>query len=75
MVGTRLAHYQITNHIGSGGMGDVYQAADTKLKDCPLPLVLYKYKVIQQTEQRGLSPALFGSAAVNRSDLCQPGPR
>ena len=31
MIGTKLAHYEITNHIGSGGMGDVYQATDTKL--------------------------------------------
>src|SRR5215475_13071204 len=31
MIGTRLAHYEITTHLGSGGMGDVYQAADTKL--------------------------------------------
>src|SRR5262249_12787013 len=31
MIGTKLAHYEITNHIGSGGMGDVYQATDRKL--------------------------------------------
>ncbi len=31
MIGTKLAHYQITAHLGSGGMGDVYQAADSKL--------------------------------------------
>jgi serine/threonine protein kinase len=31
MIGTKLAHYEITSHIGSGGMGDVYQATDTKL--------------------------------------------
>src|SRR5204863_2771391 len=31
MIGTRLAHYEITSHLGSGGMGDVYQASDTKL--------------------------------------------
>ncbi len=31
MIGTKLAHYEITNHLGSGGMGDVYQANDTKL--------------------------------------------
>jgi len=31
MIGTRLAHYEITAHLDSGGMGDVYQAADSKL--------------------------------------------
>src|SRR5215470_5084516 len=31
MIGTKLAHYEIAAHLGSGGMGDVYQATDTKL--------------------------------------------
>ncbi len=31
MIGTKLAHYEIISHLGSGGMGDVYQANDTKL--------------------------------------------
>src|SRR5262245_23300172 len=31
MIGTRLAHYEITAHLGSGGMGEVYQATDGKL--------------------------------------------
>ncbi len=31
MIGTKLAHYEITCHLGSGGMGDVYQASDSKL--------------------------------------------
>jgi eukaryotic-like serine/threonine-protein kinase len=31
MIGRQLAHYTITAHLGSGGMGDVYQATDTKL--------------------------------------------
>ena len=31
MIGAKLAHYEITSHLGSGGMGDVYQATDTRL--------------------------------------------
>jgi hypothetical protein len=31
MIGNRLAHYEITARLGSGGMGDVYAAADLKL--------------------------------------------
>jgi serine/threonine protein kinase len=32
MIGTRLAHYEITVLLGKGGMGEVYRARDTKLK-------------------------------------------
>jgi serine/threonine protein kinase len=31
VIGTKLAHYEITSHIGSGGVGEVYQATDSKL--------------------------------------------
>src|SRR5205823_14365823 len=31
MIGTKLAHYEITAHLGTGGMGEVYQAIDSKL--------------------------------------------
>ncbi len=30
-IGSRLAHYDVTALIGEGGMGQVYQATDTKL--------------------------------------------
>ena len=31
-VGSRLGHYDVTALIGEGGMGQVYQATDTKLQ-------------------------------------------
>lgn len=31
MVGTHIAHYQITTKLGQDGMGEVYRATDTKL--------------------------------------------
>ena len=31
-VGTRLGHYDVTALIGEGGMGEVYQARETKLR-------------------------------------------
>jgi serine/threonine protein kinase len=32
MIGTKIAHYEIVQHLGSGGMGEVYVAEDSKLK-------------------------------------------
>jgi len=30
MIGTKLVHYEITQHSGSGGIGDVYLATDAR---------------------------------------------
>src|SRR5262245_33478463 len=31
MIGTKLGHYEINSHLGSGGMGEVHQATDSRL--------------------------------------------
>ena len=31
MIGRTLAHYEVTGHLGTGGMGEVYEATDSKL--------------------------------------------
>ncbi len=36
-VGSRIAHYDVTALIGEGGMGQVYQATDTKLNQYWVP--------------------------------------
>jgi serine/threonine-protein kinase len=50
-VGTRLGSYEITAHIGAGGMGEVYRARDTKLNR-ELALKLLPEAFIRDPERR-----------------------
>ena len=41
-VGSRLGHYDVTAVIGEGGMGQVYQAIDTKLNKVSCGIVSFE---------------------------------
>ena len=62
-IGSRLAHYNVTALIGEGGMGQVYQATDTKLKRqvalkvLPEAFATDPDRLAGSNERRRLSPA------------------
>ena len=53
MIGTKLAHYEITAHLGSGGMGDVYRARDARLRrDVALKVLPERFSTDQERLRR-----------------------
>ena len=52
MIGSKLAHYEITRRLGSGAMGDVFEARDTRLGRT-LAIKFLPEAFVQDTERVG----------------------
>ena len=69
MIGTKLQHYTITGKLGSGGMGEVYRASDTKLgRDVAIKVLLQEMTADEERRQRFRQEALL-AAAFNHPNI------
>ena len=69
-VGSRLGHYDVTALIGEGGMGQVYQASDTKLnRQVALKVLAPDLTRDEIAKQRFLQEAKAASA-LDHPNIC-----
>ena len=70
MVGRTVSHYQITEQIGSGGMGVVYRAQDTRLKRT-VALKFLRADSLGDEEQRArFLREAQAAAALDHANVC-----
>jgi serine/threonine protein kinase len=67
--GTRLGDYQITRLIGAGGMGEVYQARDTRLSRDVAIKVLPTYLTDDPERLRRFEQEAQAAAALNHPNI------
>jgi len=63
--GTRLGPYEVTQLIGSGGMGEVYKARDTRLDR------VVAVKTVSQEFSERVAGEARAIAALNHTNICQ----
>ena len=68
MVGTRLAHYEILDTLGAGGMGVVYKARDTRLNR-PAAIKILKSTTTDEDLRRRFSQEAQAASALNHPGI------
>lgn len=69
MTGRTLSHYQILEQLGSGGMGEVYKARDTKLNRFVAIKVLKAEHVAQASRKQRFIQEAQSASALNHPNI------
>jgi serine/threonine protein kinase len=70
MIGKTISHYKIIEKIGSGGMGIVYKAKDTKLKrTVALKFLPQQFSIDEEAKKRFIHEAQ-ASASLDHPNIC-----
>ncbi len=72
LAGSRLGPYEILAAAGSGGMGEVYRARDTRLDRTVAIKILPSYlsEVLMRNSASSVRPGLFPRSSMPTSALC-----
>src|SRR5262245_26531488 len=70
MVGTTLAHYRIEEILGSGGMGIVYKAHDTRLERFGALKVMNQKALADETGRLRMLREARSAAALSHPHIC-----
>src|SRR5262245_6438189 len=70
MIGRTIAHYQIQQKLGEGGMGVVYQAQDTKLERTVALKFVAPHLVSDDSIRRRLQREAKAVAALDHPNIC-----
>src|SRR5689334_14430987 len=69
MIGSRLAHYEITAHLGSGGMGEVLRATDMRLHRTVAIKILPRDKTADPDRKRRVYQKARAASALNHPNI------
>ena len=65
MIGRKLLHYEVSESLGAGGIGEVYRARDTRLGRDVAVKVLPPDRTLDETSRRRFQREAMAASALN----------